>query len=380
MKVVLSNSTDIFAGGEDYVLILARHLARRGHLVWVSANPGHLLLRKCADAGIDTLPLLYSGMSRVFAVAAQLRSRLRSLSIDVVHSNANYDRTVAGIATAWSQTRHVASVHSSHSIQHNITHWLRNRFGTDHFIADADSVRSVLVTEDGIAAKRISIIPIGVEESRPDSVLEWRRRTRAAWGVSTDTIIIGNVARLVPFKGHHYLLEAIARCVNDHANVLCVIVGDGELMADLREQARTLQIAQFVRFMGFQDNLHELYPAFDIYCHASLDLEAEAFPLAILRALATGLPVVATRVGGIALMVQEGASGYLTRPQDGAAMAAALRSVIGDPHLRNSMGIASLELFRKSFDASTMAERVEEVYLDVIKRRQPQLSFIERTG
>ncbi len=368
MNILLSNATDIFAGGEDYVLILAKYLKQRGHHVWVSANPGHLLLTKCTNANIDTVPVQYTGMSKVFSVANEVRAHLRRLSIEVIHSNANYDRTVAAIAATRLTTRHVASIHSAHSIEHNITHWLRNRFGTDHFIADADSVKDVLVRKDGIAQERITVVPIGVENFPTEDETKWRQQTRARWGVTPETCVIGNVARLVPFKGHRYLVEAIAAVVRSNKSALCVIIGDGELMTTLQEQARSLGIQENIRFLGFQDNLHELYPAFDVYCHSSVELEAEAFPLAILRALATGLPVVATRVGGIGLMVQEGVSGYLTPPDDSTALANGLLRVVNDQRLRQTMGKASFNLFKKSFHASAMAERVEQVYTQVIAK------------
>ncbi len=139
VNILLTNSTDIFAGGEDYVFILAKYLKHRGHRVWVSALPGHLLIDKCTQAGIDTLPVAYRGMGRVFSVAAVLRRAIREQAIDIVHSNANYDRTCAAIATAQTSALHVAGIHSNHSIQHNITHWLRNRHGTAHFKTDADA-------------------------------------------------------------------------------------------------------------------------------------------------------------------------------------------------------------------------------------------------
>jgi len=367
LNVFISNSTDIFAGGEDYVLILAKYLQQRGHRVWVSANPGHLLLNKCNDSGISTVPIAYTGMSRVFSVAAGVRTHLQRLSIDIAHSNANYDRTVAAIATAWTRTRHVASVHSAHSIQHNITHWLRNRFGTDQFVADAESVKQVLVREDTIPGDRITVIPIGVESFPKDQEQQWRQKTRAAWGISEETCVIGNVARLVPFKGHRYLVDAIAGLVKANPHVLCVIIGDGELLTALQEQSRRLAMESRLRFLGFRDDLHELYPAFDVYCHASLELEAEAFPLAILRALAAGLPVVATNVGGIGMMVKEGVSGYLTPPQNAPALSDALLRGINDVQLRQSMGKESFELFKKQFHASAMAKRVEQVYDSVMQ-------------
>jgi glycosyltransferase involved in cell wall biosynthesis len=366
LNILLSNSTDIFAGGEDYVLILAKQLQRRGHAVSVSAQPGHLLLQKCEAAGIPVLPIRYSGMSRVFAVGVELRQAMERVRAHVVHSNANYDRTAAALAAAFSGVAHVASVHSAHSIRHNITHYLRNRFGIDHFIADAEQVRSVLV-EDGIDTRRISVVPIGVEEADRASFFHWRNLMREQLGVADDICVVGNVARLVPFKGHRYLLEAAAKVVKTRRNVLFVVVGDGELMNSLVDMTRHLELENHVRFLGFRDNLHEIYPAFDIYCHASLELEAEAFPLAILRALSTGLPVVATNVGGIGLMVKENITGILTLPENATELAEALLRIIQQPAERIAMAGKSRELFTSEFHASIMAERVEQVYERVLR-------------
>jgi hypothetical protein len=134
VNILLTNATSIFAGGEDYVLILARYLQRRGHTVYVSALPDHLLLEKCRAAGIPVVPVEYRGMDRVFAVSAHLRREMRARAIQIVHSNANYDRTCAALAAMWSPVCHVAGIHSTHSIQHNLTHWMRNRWGIDRFV------------------------------------------------------------------------------------------------------------------------------------------------------------------------------------------------------------------------------------------------------
>ncbi len=366
MNILLTNATDIFAGGEDYVLILAKYLGLRGHTVSVSALPGHLLLDKCAAAGIPTIPIDYRGMDRVFAMAAQLRKELRGRAIDIVHSNANYDRTAAALAAAWTPARHVAGVHSTHSIQHNLTHWLRNRWGIDHFITDADAGKDVLITEDHVAPARITTVPIGIEDVPEEERRAARRATRDRLGVADDIVVIGNVARLVPFKGHRVLLDAVARVVAGSPRVLFPIIGDGELLVPLEEQARTLGISPYVRFLGFQDDLHLWYPAFDIYCHSSLELAAEMFPIAILRALATGLPVVCTNVGGIANMVREGASGFLVPPEDPAALARALQTLILDGDRRHSMGRASAQLFLERYHATAMAEKIEQVYRRVL--------------
>jgi L-malate glycosyltransferase len=367
MNVLLTDSTHIFAGGEDYVLILAKYLRKRGHDVSVSALPGHLLLSKCTAEGIPTFPIHYKGMDRIFTVARELRRVLRARNIDIVHSNANYDRTVAAMAAAWTPTRHVAGIHSTHSIQHNLTHWLRNRWGVSHFVTDAEAGKRVLVTEDHIPDARITAVPIGIEAESPETRSAARQATRARLGIRASTVVIGNVARLVLFKGHHILLDAASRVVREAPDLLFVLIGDGELEATLKDQVEALGISKNVRFAGFQDDLHQWYPAFDIYCHASLDMAEEMFPIAILRGLSAGLPVVCSNVGGIALMVHEGSTGHLVPPGDPDRLAAALLNVVRDPELRIRMGTGSAALFNEQYQATVMAERIERIYRNVME-------------
>jgi len=367
MNVLLTNATDIFAGGEDYVLILGRYLARRGHSVWVSARPGHLLLRKCAEASLPVVPVEYGDMSRVFRISRVLRRAMRDRSIAIVHSNANYDRTCAAIAAAWTPARHIAGIHSSHSISHNITHVIRNRYGISHFITDADAGRDVLLSEDGVPPGKVTTVPIGIESDPDDMRAGFRARIRGAMGIHDRTVVIGNVARLVPFKGHRFLLEAAALVAREETGVLFLIAGDGELEGDLKARAAALGLGDRVRFLGFRDDLREVYPAFDVYCHSSLELASEMFPIAILRALASALPVVSTHVGGIAAMIDQGVSGYLTPAESPPALARALLGLVNDRAKRSAFGRASFALFEQRYQAATMAGNVERVYRHVME-------------
>ena len=370
MNVLLTDATDIFAGGEDYVLILARHLVQRGHSVWVSARPGHLLLSKCGERSLPVVPLPYGDMAKVFGVSRLLRRALLERSIAIVHSNANYDRTCAGIAAAFTPARHVAGVHSTHSIRRNVTHALRNRYGTAHFITDAEAGREVLLRRDHIRPDRVTTVPIGIEADPAESRAARRANTRHALGIADDTLVVGNVARLVPFKGHRFLLEAAAAVARERRDVLFLIAGDGELEGELKSRAEALGIAGCVRFLGFRDDLGKLYPAFDVYCHSSIDLASEMFPIAILRALATGLPVVASNVGGISAMVEEGVSGRLTPPEDPAALARAILATIADREALEEFGRASASLFERRYRAERMAADVERIYTHVVGEHQ----------
>jgi len=361
LNILITNSTDIFGGGEDYVLTLATHLKRRGHAVWVSALPDHLLLQKCTRNDIETIPVQYTGMANVFTVSSQLRREMRSRQVHVVHSNANYDRTCAALACARTRSAHIATVHSAHSIQHNLTHWLRNQYGIDHFIAVAEAVREVLIREDRIAPGRITVVPNGVPPNDGDHEAR-RREVRRQLDIPAQTVVIGNVARLVTFKGHRYLLDAVAALTHSGANVLVLIAGDGELRTSLEEQVRRLGIGQSVRFLGFQENVRELYHAFDVYCQPSIERAEEAFPIAVLDAMATALPVVATRVGGIPSMVQNDITGFIVSPEETAGLEESLLRLCTDPMLRERLGRGSYDLFHARFSAETMTDTVEAVY------------------
>jgi glycosyltransferase involved in cell wall biosynthesis len=362
MKILLTDASDIYAGGEEYVLTLAKNLLRLGHTVHVSARQNHLLLEKCAALGIPVHPVDYGDMRRVFEISRVLRGILNAHAFDVVHSNANYDRTCAGFAAAGRPTRHVAGVHSTHSIQHNITHWIRNRWLTGHFITDADAGRQVLLIEDGIDPGRVTTVPIGIDADPLEKQAEMRRASRISLGIDDSTAVIGNVARLVPFKGQRYLLDAMKIVLEKVPSTLLLIVGDGELESELKRQASSLGIEQRVRFLGFRDDLDALYPAFDLYCHSSIDLASEMFPIAILHALGCGLPVVTSNVGGIAAMVDEGRSGYLVPEKDPRALADRMVDVLADRARRAGFAASSRALFERSYQASVMARTVEGIY------------------
>ncbi len=366
MNILISDSTDIYGGGEDYVLTLALLLRERGHHLCVSTLPDHLLSSKCSAAGIETAPLSYIGMGKVFSVALQLRKILVDRAINIVHSNANYDRTCAGIAAVSLPAAHIATVHSAHSIQHNVTHWARNKFAIDHFIAVAPPVQEILVHHDRIPPEKVTFIPNGVPDNTDNSE-KMRRDVRAELEIPDDTVVIGNVARLVPFKGHAYLLRTVDMVLQNDPNTLFLVLGDGELRGELETTARKINIEKHIRFLGFRTQVRRYYHAFDIYCHSSIELAEEAFPLAILDALATKIPVASTKVGGIGMMVRNGITGFLTTPEQPEALANALRELIRSKEKRQSMGSEGYKLFREHYHASIMADKVEDIYAKVTR-------------
>lgn len=366
LRILITNSTGLYAGGEYYVLELAKELRRRGHSIWVSAKPDNLLTEKCRQAGVAVVPLDYPPNGRLAHFIKELKRSITHHQIQLVHTNSNYDRTAGAIAARLSGVPHVTNVHSFHSIQHNLTHWWRNRYATDHFIVDGMCVRDLLIQKDRLSPSNISVIHLGVDPTtmRRNEVL--RRRVRDELRITEATVVVGNVGRLVPFKGQEYLIRAFANVSKDVRNIHLIIVGDGEMKSSLHQCAAALGVGDRVTFTGFRDDLPALYSAFDVYAHSSIEGGGETFPFAVLQALAQELPAVVTRVGDVPAMVIDGVNGLVVPDRDAEAFECALRPLLTAPVQRTTMSEAGHKIFQERFTIHRMVDDVELVYSTLV--------------
>ncbi len=360
-SILLTNASSIYAGGELYVLVLATELISRGHRVVVACRPDNLLADKCAGNNVPVAPVDFPTGGQLFKSVSRLKGIIGREGIDIVHTNTNYDRTAGAIAARLAGARHVANVHSYHSIAHNLTHRLRNRYWTDAFIALGEGAKEILI-QDGIPHGKIDIVRLGLDPKTNARSNELRARARAEFGVGDGDILVGNVGRLVPFKGQEYLLRSFAALSAAHPAAKLMIVGDGELDGALRRQAAELSPGGRVIFTGFRDDIPSLYSAMDVYAHSSVEGGGETFPFAVLQALAYGLPVVVTDVGEVGAMVEEGTTGFAVPDRDEKVFADALGRFLSDAALRETMGREGRELMMKKFTSAVMASAVEEVY------------------
>jgi len=361
-SILITNASGIYAGGEYYALVLATELLSRGHRVAVSCRSDNLLFTKCAAAGVPTAPVEFPSSGGLAGCVSRLKEIVVREKIEIVHTNTNYDRTAGAIAARLAGARHIANIHSYHSISHNLTHWLRNRYWTDRFIVLGEGAREVLVREDGIPPEKISIARLGLDPESNRRSPELRERARKEFGIGEAEVLVGNVGRLVPFKGQEHLLGSFALLASAHPAARLMIVGDGELDEPLKRRARELALDGRVIFTGFRDDIPALYSAMDVYAHSSVEGGGETFPFAVLQALAYGLPMVVTRVGEVAAMVEEGVTGFGVPDRDEKIFADALGRLLGDTDLRASMGKEGRDLMMKKFTAAVMASAVEEAY------------------
>ena len=371
LNILLLNALDIYGGGEFFVYQFANLLKSRGHKVWVSCRNDNIIYSRCIDESIDVFPVDYpehSGKSRVWKISRQLSRFIKENKIDIVHSNTNYDRTAGAFGAMLAGVPHITTNHSFHSISHNLTHWYRNKFLIDHFIVDGECTRDLLVTEDKIDPKKITLIHLGLDPEQNKKDQQTRERIRSEFGVIDDEILIGNVARMVPFKGQEYLIRAYPEVMKAYPKSRLMVVGDGELNNMLHKLAVDLGINDKIIFPGFRNDIKSMYSAFDIYAHTSVEGGGETFPYAMLHALAQELPMVITRVGDMPAMVTEGVSGFVLEDKDVKGISEKLMLLCGDENLRKSMGKESFNLMMKKFTVDIMTGNIENVYYKVLNK------------
>jgi len=210
----------------------------------------------------------------------------------------------------------------------------------------------------GVERERVSVVPNGIDTARFRPDLEPRAEVRAELGLEQDSIVAVVAGRLTRQKGVDVAIRALARVPDLHL----VVAGDGSARKDLERLAQRLGLAERVRFVGSvpYQRVPALLAAADIGLMPSL-LE-EAFPLSLIEAMATGLPVIASRVGGVPTAVRPGVDGELVRPGDVEALAAELGQLAADATRRAELGANARKRALAHFDTQQMVKATEAVF------------------
>lgn len=227
----------------------------------------------------------------------------------------------------------------------------------DRLIAVSRSIVEKL-RHEGRDTAPITLIHNGVDLERYDHQ-DPCCTLREEYGLSEDAPIVGVVARLEAEKGHPTLLDAWPAVLRAVPRARLLVVGEGSRREALEEQAQTLGIAHAVVFTGRRDDVPAVTAALDV---AVLPSYREAQGLTILEAMALSRPVVASNVGGIPEMVEDGVTGLLVPPHDPAALAAAIVRLLTDHPLADMLGRAGHDLVHERFCIELMVEAVEAIY------------------
>jgi len=238
------------------------------------------------------------------------------------------------------------------------------RGSTDAAIAVSGSTREFLVNERHVPRERVRLIWNGapLDEFAPVP-RERALAVRAALGLPPDAVVFGTIGRLSLQKGHAFLLDAARQVLAKHASARLLIVGDGDLMAPLRDQAQALGIAGHTVFAGHRSDVPDLLGVLDVFCISSL---YEGTPLALFEAMAAGKAIVSTSVDGCREVLTDGETGLLVPPRDAASLAGALERVLADASLRARLAARAREASRL-YDVGTCVDAMQTLYDELLR-------------
>lgn len=242
--------------------------------------------------------------------------------------------------------------------------WLAGR--TDRILTVSETVRTDLLNLEIGTPERVRVIPLGLDLEPYLGCECLSGQLRLELGLSPDDFLVGIVARLVPIKAHEVFLEAAARLSRQWPRTRFLVVGDGECRPRLQRLAKQLSLADRVLFLGWRRDLHRVYADLDV---VALTSKNEGLPVSLIEAMAAARPVVATRVGGVPDLVENGVTGLLVPRDDPESMAGAMGSLLQNPGRRKTMGQKGRARVQPAFGAQRLLRDMDRLYVELLREK-----------
>jgi glycosyltransferase involved in cell wall biosynthesis len=370
VRVVEVLATGTSGGAQEHVYSLMTRLDTTRYDASIVALSAGSAVRKLQRAGFDVTVI--DEPDEAIAVGA-LTARLADLRADVIHTHmyrADIIGTKAAMALANAGHRRpyvVSTVHSSRVRNAEDREVLRSLTPEmDQLIAVSKSIEQKIATEHREGAP-VRLIYNGVDLERYDHQ-EPCCTLRDEYGMEPGSQIVGVVARLEPEKGHETLLDAWPLVLRDVPDAYLLIVGEGSRRDQLEQRAAANRVAHRVVFTGRRDDVPAVTAALDV---AVLPSHREAQGLSILEAMALSRPVVASDVGGIPEMIEDGVTGLLVTHDRPDALAAAIVRLLTDHSFADTIARAGHDLVHDRFCIELMVKSIEEIYDEGARRVRP---------
>ena len=324
---------------------------------------------RAMDIPVVTLPLHSLYGRSMLSSGRRLARYLRDEHVQIVHAHDMYTNI---FATPWALLARTPVVITSRRWWHSLPNrklQLGNRAAfhmSDAVLANSPQVARSVAEREGVRSDRIWHVTNFVDAAAFEPLGdELRASARVQWGIPDGALIVGCVARLVAVKDHETLLNAFALVRQSCPSAHLVLVGDGESRSGLEALAARIAVRDAVSFVGEVRDGANHHRMFDVSVLCSL---SEGFPNSLVEAMAAGVPIVATGVGGILDAVTDGENGLLVPPRDPRALARGVTRLLGSATLRNAMGRAGRTRAETRYGAESALAALEGMYDTLLAR------------
>lgn len=299
---------------------------------------------------------------------------LREQKADILHTQLQFSDALGSIAARILNIPTVSTLHivdgaprsQRSSLRRELTWWSLRHFSS-HIIAVSEEARQQYLRKKRVPPAKITTLYNGIDLSNFVPLSEDERlQERVALGLPPDAKVITTVAVLRPAKGIQYQIEALPRILKAVPNAYYLVVGDGQHRGALESAARQHRVADRVIFTGARKDIPNLLALSDVFVLPTLD---EALPTVVAEAMAAGKPIVASRVGGVPEMVEDGRNGFLVPSAKPDKLADACLRLIQQPNQARSMGQAGREIVKKKFNAAKQVQKLSNLYLSLLDNR-----------
>ena len=349
----------IAAGMETVTARLAMQLAAAGHSVGVTCLLGEGPLADELRAAGHRVTVVPTPGLRTNVRPTQLAGWLSTERPDVVHVHSGAWLKGVRAARLAGVRRVVFTEHGLNDVEpwYNLVLKRCGGWLTDCVVAVSDPLREYLVGRVGIPASKVVVIPNGVDAARfRPGVSAGELRARFGIGAAP---LVGHVARLAPVKNQPLLVDAFARVRERVPDARLVIVGDGPERPTIEAQIRGRGLSDVVHLAGELRDVPAILREFDVF---ALPSRAEGTSMSVLEAMASGVPVVASAVGGTPALVDQGRCGVLVPPNDPDALAAALADLLLASERRRELARLARARIEAEYDEAAVARRYEGLY------------------
>lgn len=336
------------------------------------ANPGgteNAFVEAAHRAGLTVHRIPWSRRKPVLRAARAMAALARRFELDILHCHNCYADVVGLVTAKLARVRTVTTVYVWHPFdwKRSVIQWI-DQHAIRHFDQVTahceDAMRGTI--ERGIPAERVKLLTCGFAGKPIVLPADERRQRRTALGAADDDIVLVNVARFWPEKAHDVLLEGFRAALDACPRLRLWLAGVGPEEATIRAKADELGLAPpHVQFLGFEPNLAALLATVDIQVHPS---DMEGVPLAVCAGMAAGLPIVATRVGGLPEVLRDGHSAVMIEPRQPLALANAILELVADAERAARLGGAARRFLEDEYSLAAATRRVETTYREVMAR------------
>ncbi|MBU0548066.1 MAG: glycosyltransferase family 4 protein [Candidatus Omnitrophica bacterium] len=344
-------------GISSYLYTLADGLKQNGHNVYIASSGGELL-DKFAAVGIKhiAVPLRTKNeiSPKIILSYFKLKKEIRKYNIDLLHSNSRTTQVLANLLSRYSAKPHIFTCHGF--FKPRLSRRLFPCWGKA-VIAISQQVKEHLICDFKLDGEKISVINNGIDLQNFGD-FSARKKLREDLGIG-NVLLVGIVARLSDVKGHTYLFQAMQAVIKSFPSVKLLVVGEGKMKGVLVKQADDLGIKDNVLFLPQVRGAKNVLAAMDVFVMPSLQ---EGLGLALMEAMAQGLAVVGSAVGGIKTLIKDKYNGLLVEPADQAALAKAIMQLFSDERMRDNLGANARKFIADNFSKEKMIQDTEGVY------------------